>query len=318
MTIQAIEALNAVDAVFLLDKGEEKADLVHVREAICARFLTNPACRMVTAAEPAARRRPATTAPMSTPGTARRRGSTRALIRDELGEDEAGAFLVWGDPALYDSTLRILDAIRESGAVAFDTVVIPGISAAQALAAAHRIPLNRIGEPVHFTTGRKLRESMPLAADSVVFLDSGEALATIPADGLHIWWGAYLGTEDEVLVSGPLAEVREEILRLRREKRAAKGWIMDIYLLRRRSRARAERCRESSGHAQSVAAAPAYGNADATPMAVEQLPERLVERGRRDEELVAVLGHVVAGHEVAGDAAGLGEDGEARPPRPRD
>jgi precorrin-6A synthase len=231
MTIEAIEALNAVDVVFLLDKGEEKADLVHVREAVCARFLTNPACRKVTAPSP---KRDATVDYRA--GVDAWHGEKAqvytGLIRDELGEDEAGAFLVWGDPALYDSTLRILDAIRESGVVAFETAVIPGISAAQALAAAHRIPLNRIGEPVHFTTGRKLRESMRLAADSVVFLDSGEALATIPADGVHIWWGAYLGTEDEVLVAGPLVEVREEILRLRREKRAAKGWIMDIYLLR--------------------------------------------------------------------------------------
>lgn len=231
MTIQAIEALNAVDAIFLLDKGEAKADLVHVREAICARFLTNPACRLVTAASPA---RDATAVYRA--GVEAWHGAKAqvyaGLIHGELGADEAGAFLVWGDPALYDSTLRILDAIRESGGVAFETVVIPGISAAQALAAAHRIPLNRIGEPVHFTTGRKLRDGMQVAADSVVFLDSGDALATIPGEGLHIWWGAYLGTADEVLVAGPLAEVREDILRLRREKRAAKGWIMDIYLLR--------------------------------------------------------------------------------------
>jgi precorrin-6A synthase len=152
------------------------------------------------------------------------------LIGD-LGPDEAGAFLVWGDPALYDSTLRILETAR--AAVDFATEVIPGISAAQALAAAHRIPLNRIGAPVHLTTGRKLREAMAVAEDSVVFLDSGEALAALPADGLRIWWGAYLGTPDEVLVAGPLAEVRDDILRLRAERRAAKGWIMDIYLLRR-------------------------------------------------------------------------------------
>ena len=57
MTIQAIEALNAVDAVFLLDKGEEKADLVHVREAICARFLDESRLPHGHGREPAARRR---------------------------------------------------------------------------------------------------------------------------------------------------------------------------------------------------------------------------------------------------------------------
>lgn len=232
MTVEAIEALNAVDAVFLLDKGAEKADLVHLREAICDRFLTNPRCRRVTAASPAR-----DTSIAYRAGVDAWHGEKAALyaglVQDSLDENEAGAFLVWGDPALYDSTLRILDAIR--GTVAFETIVIPGISAAQALAAAHRIPLNRIGEPVHLTTGRKLREAGGIAEDSVVFLDSGETLATLPADGLHIWWGAYLGTEDEVLVAGPLGDVREEILQLRAARRAAKGWIMDIYLLRKRA-----------------------------------------------------------------------------------
>jgi len=230
MTVQAIEALNAVDALFLLEKGEAKADLVQLREAICARFLTNPRCRLVTASSPPRDAEGEYLAGVAAWHEAKADLYAR-LIRDELAPGEAGAFLVWGDPALYDSTLRILEAVREQ--VDFETVVIPGISAAQALAAAHRIPLNRIGAPVHFTTGRALRAAGSIAADSVVFLDSGEALATLPADGLHIWWGAYLGTEDEVLVAGVFANVRDTILRLRAEKRAAKGWIMDIYLLAR-------------------------------------------------------------------------------------
>ena len=232
MTVEAIEALNAADALFLLDKGGAKADLMQVREAICDRFLTNPACRRVIAPSP----------PRDAGGDyragvdawhAEKAALYGAMIRDELGPEETGAILVWGDPALYDSTLRILDAIRAAGTVSFETRVIPGISAAQALAAAHGIPLNRIGVPVHFTTGRKIREAMP-PADSVVFLDSGEALAEIAADGVDVFWGAYLGTPDEVLVAGALADVRDTILRIRAEKRAAKGWIMDIYLLRRR------------------------------------------------------------------------------------
>lgn len=230
MTVQAIEALNVVDALFFLDKGAAKADLVRLREAICERFLTNPRCRLVTAPSP-----PRDAEGDYIEGVTAWHGAKADLyahlIQDELAPGEAGAFLVWGDPALYDSTLRILDAVAER--LALETVVIPGISAAQALAAAHRIPLNRIGAPVHFTTGRALRDARAVAEDSVVFLDSGEALATLPADGLHIWWGAYLGTADEVLVAGPFAEVRDTILRMRAEKRAAKGWIMDIYLLRK-------------------------------------------------------------------------------------
>ena len=50
---------------------------------------------------------------------------------------------------------------------------------------------------------------------------------------LVIYWGAYLGTPDELLVSGPLQAVKAHILELRDEARRRKGWIMDTYLLRR-------------------------------------------------------------------------------------
>ena len=50
---------------------------------------------------------------------------------------------------------------------------------------------------------------------------------------MTIWWGAYLGTPDEILLSGPLAEVGPEIERVRAEARARKGWMFDTYLLRR-------------------------------------------------------------------------------------
>jgi precorrin-6A synthase len=48
-----------------------------------------------------------------------------------------------------------------------------------------------------------------------------------------IYWGAYLGTPDEILISGPLREVASEIEKVRAEARDRKGWIMDTYLLRR-------------------------------------------------------------------------------------
>ena len=63
-------------------------------------------------------------------------------------------------------------------------------------------------------------------------LDRGTAFTSVDPD-LHIYWGAYLGTPDELLVSGRVGDVAGEIARLRAEARAAKGWIMDTYLLRR-------------------------------------------------------------------------------------
>jgi precorrin-6A synthase len=155
------------------------------------------------------------------------------LIAEELGDGERGAFLSWGDPSLYDSILRILKKVQETRDVEFQIEVIPGISSVQALAAAHGIPLNRIGESVMITTGRKLAEGMPDNADTVVvMLDGQTAFKTVDPD-LEIYWGAYLGTEDEILVSGKVGEVRDEIERLRQEARGRKGWIMDTYLLRK-------------------------------------------------------------------------------------
>lgn len=50
---------------------------------------------------------------------------------------------------------------------------------------------------------------------------------------LRVFWGAYLGTPDEVLIAGLLGEVAAEITRTRAELRDRHGWIMDTYLLRR-------------------------------------------------------------------------------------
>jgi precorrin-6A synthase len=68
----------------------------------------------------------------------------------------------------------------------------------------------------------------------VVMLDGGLACAGLVerfAD-LRIYWGAQLGLEDEALVSGKLSEVIGEIRAKRAAIRAARGWVMDTYLLR--------------------------------------------------------------------------------------
>jgi precorrin-6A synthase len=242
LTLQAIAAMNRTDVFFTIDKGEEKGDLAGLRAELLARHVTRPH-RVVTARDPERDR----TAPTARyPGAVadwqdRRAQLYERMLADELTEDGSGAFLVWGDPALYDGTLRILDRIRERGTVAFEVVSIPGISAVQALAAAHRTALNRVGRPVTVTTGRRLADAglPPGSDDVVVMLDAVDAFAALPAEvaaELEIFWGAYLGTPDEALVRGPLPRVAGEIVALRAELRARKGWIMDTYLLRRRTR----------------------------------------------------------------------------------
>jgi precorrin-6A synthase len=107
----------------------------------------------------------------------------------------------------------------------------------QLLAARHRIALNRIGRSVHITTGRLLRGGLPAGVDDVVvMLDGRTSFSTLVGQGFDIYWGAYLGTPDEILRSGALDDLADEIVETRAEARRRKGWIFDIYLLRRRDR----------------------------------------------------------------------------------
>lgn len=232
LTLEAIAAIRAADAFLVIEKGTAADELVAIRETILDRVLDGRAPAIVRIANP---KRDAAD-PDYRAGVDRWHAARVALYAEAIAglpDHALGAFLVWGDPAFYDSTIRILDQVA-AGGPSFVLKVIPGISAPQALAAAHGIPLNRIGEPIHVTTGRKLAEGLAHDIDStLVMLDDGSALEALDPAGLAIWWGAYLGTPDEVLVAGSLAEVKAEILRLRRERRAAKGWIMDTYLLRR-------------------------------------------------------------------------------------
>ncbi len=154
-------------------------------------------------------------------------------IITHLPEGGRLALLVWGDPSLYDSTLHIAERLKLR--LDLRVSVVPGITALQALTATHAIPLNDINAPVTITTGRRLREEgWPASTDTIAVMLDGECSFThINPAGVHIWWGAYLGMPEQVLVSGPLAEVSDQILQRRQTARAAHGWIMGTYLLRR-------------------------------------------------------------------------------------
>jgi precorrin-6A synthase len=236
ITVQAISTLNTVDVVFMVDKGDQKRELTDLRREICERYITRPGYRVVTAAETPRDREAAAYRAAVDDWRSRRADSYQRLIADELGEDQHGAFLAWGDPAIYDSTLHVLDEVRARGTVDFELQVIPGISSIQALAARHKISLTRTGRPLHITTGRLLAEGFPDNADDVVvMLDAGGAFDGIDTGGARIYWGAYVGTPDEILVEGDAAEAAQKIAAARAAGREQHGWIMDSYLLRRPS-----------------------------------------------------------------------------------
>jgi precorrin-6A synthase len=235
ITMQAINALRQVDVVFVIDKGEDTADLLRARREICERYMQAKPYRIIEIQDPERDRNPAAYRSAVTVWHERRAALYSQVIREQLSDDECGAFLIWGDPSLYDSTLRIIDQVAALRTVDFEWEVIPGITSIQALAARHRISLNEIGEPIHITTGRRLIDEQPANGTSVlVLLDGHCAFKALASDDIDIYWGAYLGTPDEILLSGGLGELSGRIEQLRAQARNQKGWIMDTYLLRKR------------------------------------------------------------------------------------
>ncbi|MBR0906180.1 precorrin-6A synthase (deacetylating) [Bradyrhizobium liaoningense] len=231
LTRAAIAAINAADLVLIPRKGTAKSDLADLRRTICAEVLTSARARIAEFDLPV---RDAAEADY-------RKGvddwhdavaaTWSQTIANHLEGDGRVALLIWGDPSLYDSSLRIARRLDPPPAIE----VVPGITSIQALCAAHALPLNDIGEPFLVTTGRRLREGgWPAGVDTVaVMLDGGAAFQLLDPAGLHIWWGAYLGMQDQVIMSGPLAEVGPRIVALRQEARERHGWIMDSYILKR-------------------------------------------------------------------------------------
>jgi len=233
LTLAAVRAINGADLVLIPRKGEDKTDLAELRREICARVLTNATTRVVQ---------------FDLPVRDAERSDYRAGVDDwhdavaqvwareiagHLGADGRAALLIWGDPSLYDSSLRIARRLKPEPVIE----MIPGITSIQALCAAHRIPLNEIGKPFLVTTGRQLRDNgWPSGVETVVvMLDGGTAFQSLDAQGLHIWWGAYLGMPHQIILSGALADLGERIAEARAEARARHGWIMDSYMIRRGS-----------------------------------------------------------------------------------
>jgi precorrin-6A synthase len=231
LTGQAIKAINGSDIVLIPRKGAIKADLEDLRNMLCTAVLTNDKTKIVGFDLPIRDKN----APSYHQGVEDWHDAVAKIwhraITGNMGASGRVALLVWGDPSLYDSTLRIAKRLSPMPKVE----VIAGLTSMQLLTAAHGIALNDIGAPVLITTGRQLRDrGWPLGADSViVMLDGACAFQSLAYEGLTIWWGAYLGMKNELLIQGSLPDVAKTIIEARAKAREEHGWIMDIYLLRR-------------------------------------------------------------------------------------
>lgn len=230
LTLQAVRAINAQDLILIPQKGAGKADLAELRHTICDAVLTHDQTQIVGFALPV---RDAAITDYRTRVDDWHDAIARAWQDAMAAYPDAQnvALLVWGDPSLYDSTLRIAARLMPAPLLH----VIPGITSLQALTAAHAIPLNEIGAPFIVTTGRRLRdEGWPAGVDTVVvMLDAGAAFETLDPSGIQIWWGAYVGMSEQIIQAGKLAEIGADIKAARAQARATHGWIMDIYILRK-------------------------------------------------------------------------------------
>jgi len=230
LTHAGARAIREADLILIPRKGAGKDDLAGLREEIINNVAGDAPARIAYFDIPSRR---------SDQGYLQGVDNWHAAIaviwRDTIATADPApqrvALLIWGDPSLYDSSLRIAARLDPRP----DTSVIPGITALQALTAAHAIALNDIGAPVLVTTGRRLRdEGWPDGVDTVaVMLDGKCSFQTLDPKGFDIWWGAYLGMTNQLLINGNLAEVSDQILRRRAEARDAHGWIMDIYILKK-------------------------------------------------------------------------------------
>jgi precorrin-6A synthase len=233
LTGEAVAALNEVDLFLVADKGPAKRDLAALRMTICQTFIEHD-YRLIEVPDPERERSPGDYSRTVQDWHTARLQAYAAIIHQQLPAGGTLGFLVWGDPALYDSSIRLAKGLSDHGLLV-ELRVVPGISSLQLLAARHQIALNQIGGSVHVTTGRRLiEEYSPGLGDVVVMLDGNlacEGLIESHPD-LQIFWGAQLGLPSETLVAGRLGSVLPQIRATRADIRARDGWVMDTYLLR--------------------------------------------------------------------------------------
>lgn len=227
VTPEAADALRDADYVIAAEKRDDD-ELLAIRREIAGAY----GVPVVAVPDPSRDRDPAGDGGYAV-AVAGWHAARVAAYETVLSERQGtAAFLVWGDPAFYDSTIRIVEAIAARSAVEIEYDVVPGISALQLLAARHRIVLHDVGQPLHVTTGRLLPAAVEAGQTNIAVMLN----RSVDLDGLDdwaIWWGANLGRSEEALVAGRVGDVCGEIAAARERVRAAAGWVLDIFVVRR-------------------------------------------------------------------------------------
>ncbi|KAA1416770.1 precorrin-6A synthase (deacetylating) [Nocardioides humilatus] len=237
VTLEAVAAMRSVDFFLVTDKsGTVKSGmpdpLVVARERLLDRHLDTPAVVVKVQDAPRERRAEFTGPDEDYRAAVQAWHDARvekyvAALAEHPGD---AGFLVWGDPAFYDSTIRVIDSLRKRMDLEVD--VIPGISSVQLLAARHQVVLHDVARPLHVTTARAVMEAVAAGQNNLVVMLN--RVVDLPGlEDWRIWWGGNLGTPEEELVAGRVGDVLGEIEAARERLRASSGWVMDIYLLRR-------------------------------------------------------------------------------------
>lgn len=227
ITLSAITEMQQLDLVVFLDKGAATADMRAFRRAVLHRHQVS--ATILELPDPPRDRHPADYEAEVKRWHQARADLISAALHQALPAGGRVGFLVWGDPSLYDSTLRIVRAIDDEMTVK----VIPGVSAVHALTAAFGLLANDIGGTITITTGRKLATLTPAQRENVfVMLDGRDAYLDVATPHTYIYWGAYLRANNEVLREGYVADVGADIAALKKELHDRNGWVMDTYLLR--------------------------------------------------------------------------------------
>lgn len=228
LTLEAIKILNESDLILLPKKSDDTKDLINLRYEICSKFLKEDNKNLVEFKVPK-RTKEKTYSESVSNWHEKLAISWDKAIQSFTGEKNVISLLIWGDPCLYDSSIKISRILFSETKI----TIVPGITSIQVLLSEHKITLNNIGKSVQITTGRNLKNFgfQKYENRTIVLLDGECSFKYLKDKNYYIWWGAYLGMNKQILIKGKLSEVGHKIIDERSKARNKYGWIMDTYLL---------------------------------------------------------------------------------------